>query len=242
MHTRIKIIRLIAASAAACALLGCASAKVTERRAHAAGDQLPRPSRIIVHNIAATPADIPPDSPLKGFYDKRATPQSAKEVDLGRKLGSWVAQELVKEILALGMPAERAGSGPPPGNNDVLIKGAFVSVDKGSRAARMLIGFGAGAAKLETYVAGYQITPQGPRLLGEGQVTAKGGKMPGMIVPVAGGAAMGTAATSAAISGGLNVVQEAGPESMTAAAKRTAKQIAKRLAEAFERYGWLSTQ
>ena len=106
----------------------------------------------------------------------------------------------------------------------------------------MLIGFGAGAAKLETYVAGYQITPAGKRLLGEGQVTAKGGKMPGMIVPVAGGAAMGSAATSAAISGGLNVAQEAGPESMTAAAKRTAKQIAKRLAEAFERYGWLSTQ
>ncbi len=66
--------------------------------------------------------------------------------------------------------------------------------------------------------------------------------MPGMIIPVAGGAAMGTAATSAAISGGLNVAQEAGPESMTAAAKCATKQIAKRLAEASERYGWLSTQ
>ena len=146
------------------------------------------------------------------------------------------------EVFLNGMPAERAGSGPPPGNGDVLIKGAFVSINKGSRTTRMLIGFGAGAAKLETYVASYQITPTGKRLLGEKQVTAKGGKMPGMLVPVAGGAAMGTAATSAAISGGLNVGQEAGPESLRAAAKRTAKRIAKTLSEAFARRGWISAK
>ncbi len=242
MSSRIKIISLLAVSAVACALFGCASAKVSERRAHAAGDQLPRPSRIIVHNIVATPDDIAPDSPLSGVYDRRAKPQGAKEIELGRKLGRQVAQELVKEILALGMPAERAGSGPPPGNGDVLIKGAFVSINKGSRTTRMLIGFGAGAAKLETYVASYQITPTGKRLLDEKQVTAKGGKMPGMLVPVAGGAAMGTAATSAAISGGLNVGQEAGPESLRAAAKRTAKRIAKTLSEAFARRGWISAK
>ncbi len=126
--SRIKILSLLAVSAVACALFGCASSKVTERRAYAAGDQLPRSSRIIVHNIAATPADIAPDSPLSGVYDRRAKPQGAKEIELGRKLGSQVAQELVKEILALGMPAERARSGPPPGNGDVLIKGAFVSI------------------------------------------------------------------------------------------------------------------
>ncbi len=240
MASRIKLVGLMAMSAAVCVLLGCASAKVSERRAYAAGDPLPRPSRIIVHNIAATPGDIPPDSPLSGVYDRRAKPQGAKEIELGHKLGSQVAQELVKEILALGMPAERAGSGPPPGNGDVLIKGAFVSINKGSRTARMLIGFGAGASKLETYVAGYQITPQGPRLLGEGQITAKGGKMPGMLVPIAGGAAAGSAATSAAISGGLNVGQEAGSESLRAAAKRTAKRIAKTMSEAFARYGWIS--
>ncbi len=87
MSSRIKIVGLMAMSVAVCALLGCASAKVTERRAHAGNDQLPRPSRVIVHNIAATPGDIPPDSPLNGFYDRRAKPQSAKEIELGRKLG-----------------------------------------------------------------------------------------------------------------------------------------------------------
>ena len=86
MHIRIKHIGRIATLATACALIGCASAKVTEHGAYAANDQLPRPNRIIVYDIVATPADIPPDSPLNGFYDQRATPQSAKEIELGRKL------------------------------------------------------------------------------------------------------------------------------------------------------------
>ncbi len=136
---------VLAMSVAVYALLGCASSKVSERRAYAAGDRLPRPSRIIVHNIAATPEDIPSDSPLSGVYDQRTKPQGAKEIELGRNLGRRVAEELVKEILALGLPAERAGSGPPPGNGDVLIKGALVSLNKGSRTARMLVGFGAAA-------------------------------------------------------------------------------------------------
>ena len=53
MSSRIKLVGLMAMSVAVCVLLGCASAKVSERRAYAAGDQLPRPRRIIVHNIAA---------------------------------------------------------------------------------------------------------------------------------------------------------------------------------------------
>jgi hypothetical protein len=37
----------------------------------------------------------------------------------------------------------------------------------------------------------------------------------------------------------MNVVQELGPESMTAAAKGTAKEIANVLQDAFRRRGWI---
>ncbi len=85
-----------------------------DRRSYVGDEAIARPSRIIVHSFAATPGDIPADAAISGQYDRRATPQSAQEVAVGRKLGDQVATRLVDEILKMGLPAERAGSGPPP--------------------------------------------------------------------------------------------------------------------------------
>jgi len=103
----------------------------------------------------------------------------------------------------------------------------------------MLIGFGAGASELKTLVEGYLVTKDGLKPLGSAEIKAAGGKMPGMLVPVVGGAIAGKAGRSAVISGSMNVVQELGPESMNAAAKRTAKEIANLLQDAFRRRGWI---
>ncbi len=103
----------------------------------------------------------------------------------------------------------------------------------------MLIGFGAGAGALETHVVGYQFTDQGLRRLGDAVIETAGGRMPGMIVPVAGGAVAGRAGTSAIMAGGMNVAQELGPESMNAAAKNTAKEIIRLLSRAFAEQGWI---
>ncbi len=220
-------------------LAGCASSDVTARRSSMGDEQFARPGRIIVHSFAATPGDIPADAAIAGQYDRRDTPQSAQEVAVGRRLGDQVATRLVDEILKMGLPAERAGSGPPPQLGDLIIKGEFVSIDEGSRLKRMLIGFGAGAAELKTFVEGYQITADGLRPLGSVEIKAAGGKMPGMLVPVVGGAVAGEAGRSAVISGSMNVVQELGPESIEGAAKRTAKEIGKVLSEAFKKRGWI---
>jgi NADPH-dependent 2,4-dienoyl-CoA reductase/sulfur reductase-like enzyme len=102
-----------------------------------------------------------------------------------------------------------------------------------------LIGFGAGAGELKTLVEGFVVTSTGLRPLGSAEVSAGGGKMPGMLVPVVGGAIAGEAARSAVISGGMNIAQEMGPESMRAAAKRTAEEIAKVLKDDFRKRGWI---
>jgi hypothetical protein len=212
---------------------------MTARRRYVGDEPLPKPGRIIVYNFAATPGDIPADAAISGHYQSYDTPQTTEQIQLGRQLGDMVARELVKEILDLGMPAERANTGLSPGIGDLLIKGEFMSIDEGSRTKRMLIGFGAGAAELKTHVEGYQITGQGPRRIGSGEIKTEGGKMPGMLVPVAGGAKAGSVATSAAVSGGMNIAKEKGPESLEGAAKRTAQEIAKTLSKAFVRHGWI---
>ena len=221
-------------------LAGCASTNVTARRGYTSGERLPRPGRIIVYRFAATPGEVPSDSPVAGSYERRSKPQSSKEVGLGHRLGDRVATELVNRILKMGMPAEHAGKGPSPREGDLLIRGEFVKIDEGSRLKRMVIGFGAGSGELKTHVETYQISGGKPRLILGKKTRATGGRMPGMLVPVGVGAIAGRAGMSAAVSGGLNVAQEIGPESLRSMAKQTAREIAKGLSQEFARLGWLS--
>jgi hypothetical protein len=239
----------------ACVTISCAKATVTARQTYAENEQLPKPDRIIVYDFAATPEEVPADDPLIGLYDKPTRPQTADEVILGRKLGAEIAGELVKEILNLGMPAERSSTGLTPGIGDLLIKGVFVSFDEGSRLKRILIGFGSGAGELKTLVEIYQITTEGPRPLVSEEIKATGGKMSGMFFAVpaavlAGPAGLSVAAVAApgpaaavgqatATSGSTNVASELGPESIGAAAKKTAKEISNALTQIFARHGWI---
>ncbi len=247
----------IALSILAVVSIGCAKAAVTARQTYAESEQAPKPARIIVYDFAATPEDIPEDDPMSGFYAKSEKPPTADKVSLGRNLSAKVALELVKEIRDLGMPAERSSGRPSPDPGDVVIKGAFVTIDPGDRLKRMLIGFGAGAGELKTFVEIYQMTADGLRPLVSEEIKATGGKMPGMLFAVAAAVATGPAGVSVGaaaasgpagaasqatvVSGGVNVAKEIGPESLRAATKGTAKEIAKALSQIFERHGWIGT-
>lgn len=251
----LRLSTAITVLAFACVTVSCAKATVTARQTYAENEELPKPDRIIVYDFAATPEEVPADDPLIGLYDKPTRPQTADEVILGRKLGAEIAGELVKEILNLGMPAERSSTGLTPGIGDLLIKGVFVSIDEGSRLKRILIGFGSGAGELKTLVEINQITTEGPRPLISEEIKATGGKMPGMFFSVpaavlAGPAGLSVAAVatpgpaaavgqSTATSGSTNVASELGPESIGAAAKKTAKEITNALTQIFARHGWI---
>ena len=221
-------------------VVGCAGADVSNQQRNVAADAIIlKPARAIVYDFASTPAGIPPDSAIAGLYRERTTPQTPDEIELGRRLGARVSARLVEELNKSGIVATAAATGPVPHPGDAVIRGEFVTIDKGSRVKRMLIGFGAGSAGLETLVEGYVVTMRGLVPLGSAQIETSGGKMPGMLVPLGAGAAVGNLARSAAISGAGNVLQEAGPEGLDGAAKRTAKAIAKVIVKAYKERGWL---
>ena len=222
-RTTILAACLLAISLAA----GCAQTNVSNRESTSTSEVILKPARVIVYDFASTPAAVPPDSAIAGLYRQRTTPQTPEEISLGRRLGARVSAHLV------------AATGPVPHPGDAVIRGEFVSIDKGNRTKRMLIGFGAGAARLETLVEGYVVTTTGLVPLGSAQIETAGGKMPGMLVPIGAGAAAGRAATSAAISGAGNVLQELGPEGLDGAATRTAKEIAKLIVKSYKERGWL---
>ncbi len=119
-----------------------------------------------------------------------------------------------------------------------MITGQFVTVDEGSRAGRVLIGFGKGSGELRTHVEGYLVEQGGHRLLGSREIKAEGGKTPGLIAPAIGAVAMSNP-VGLVVGGVLAITKETGPETIEAAAKRTAEEIAGELKKAFKKQGWL---
>jgi hypothetical protein len=217
---------------------GCASTKVTSRHQLVTG-RLPRPAHIWVSDFAATSTDVPADSALAGQYAAPPAPQTAEQLATGRRLGAEIAAQLVEQIRGMGMPAERAAIGTRPQVNDIVIRGYLLSVEEGSAAKRVAIGFGSGGSELRTAVEGYQMTAQGLRKLGSGTLDSGGSKTPG--------AAVGTAAFIATanpagliVSSGMKVYGEAsGSSKIEGRAKDTAKEIADVLKQRFQEQGWI---
>jgi hypothetical protein len=217
---------------------GCASTKMTNVQSYGYG-WLPRPNNIFVYDFAATAADIPSYSVLAGQPDLDTTPQTAEQIAEGRQLGQLIAEELVTRIRAMGMPAWHNWTGMQPQLNDLVIRGYLVSVNPGSAAKRVVIGFGSGASQMETAVEGFQMTPQGLRQLGSATVNSGGNKTPGAAL----GAATFIATSNPAgliISGGMKVYGEAsGSSKLQGRSKATAKEIAAALKQRFQQQGWI---
>jgi len=217
---------------------GCATTKVTQRESRIGDQKLPRPDRILVYDFGASPADVPANSALAGRYDPNQQP-TADQIAVGRELGAEVANELAAQIRAMGLPAERAPRGTTPQLDDIVLRGYFASIDEGSAAKRMAIGFGSGSSKLTTVVEGYQMTRQGLRRLGSGTIEAAGAKGPGVAAPaavaIATGNPLGIIVTSAVKVGG----EVTGRSTIEGRAKQTAEEIAEQLRPRFEQQGWI---
>jgi hypothetical protein len=217
---------------------GCASTKVTDRQTLVT-EKLPRPDHILVYDFVATPADIPADSSLYGKHDEHPTPQTAEQIEAGRKLGNAMAEQLVEQIRAMGMPAERASHQAKPKINDIVIRGYLISIDEGDYDKRFVVGFGSGASKLTTAVEGFQMTDKGLRKVGSGRVDAGGSKTPGVAVPLATSIASGNP-LGLIVSGGMKLHGEkSGKSKIEGRVKSTVKEITNVLKERFKQQGWI---
>jgi hypothetical protein len=217
---------------------GCQSTQVTSQDTYM-GPKVARPGRIIVHNFAASLADVPPGSLIASQYAQPTTPPTPKELEVGRQLGAEVAKALVAEIQAMGLPAVLVVGQPPPRVGDLVLMGYFEAVDSGSVAERVVLGFGTGAAHLRTAVEGYLMTETGLKRVGSGEVDSAGNKMPGVAVPIAVAVASGNP-IGLIVSSAAKIEGEAtGRTTIEGAAKRTAKIIGDRLRQGFQRQGWI---
>src|SRR5262249_11741599 len=110
---------------AAAMLASCASTNVTQQTPMTAPG-LARPNQIWVYDFVAAPSHIPANSALAGRVGAPSTPPTPEEIETGRKYGAVIAQRLVEDIQAMGMPAIVAGPGSAPQVGDAVIRGYIV--------------------------------------------------------------------------------------------------------------------
>jgi hypothetical protein len=220
-------------------VVGCASTKVTQQTPMA-DPGLARPNQIWVYDFVASPTDVPADSSIAGTVGASSSSPTQDQVQAGRQLGALIAQDLVADIQAMGLPAIRAGLGASPQVGDAVIRGYLVSVESGGVAKRFVIGFGYGTSEMDTVVEGYVMTPQGLRKLGSGTLSSTGNKTPGVIVPAAVTIATGNP-IGLIVVGGTKVLGEAtGRNALEGRARATADEIAEQLRIRFQDRGWIS--
>ena len=139
-----------------------------------------------MYSFVAAPADMPANSSISGQMSSPSTPPTAEQIETGRKYGAQIAQQLVADIQAMGLPAAQAGPGSVPQVGDGVIRGYIVSAQGGGRGQafrhRIRRGNyrdGYGGRGLRGDAAGLVQT----RL--RDARTSSGGKTPGIVVPAA---------------------------------------------------------
>ena len=221
------------------ALTGCAKTNVQVMEEY--GGMLARPDTILVYDFTTSLEDIELDQGIgsKIAAYAKGTPKSVEERRIGRAVAEAMSEELVKKINELGMPAQRAFSRPPTGNNVLIIDGRFLDIDQGNRTQRIVIGLGMGGSQVSAHVEVYQLTSAGRKIIEEFKTIAKSTKKPGMAETMGVGAVAGHLAISAAASTGIGIASQMNKDSVTAEATRTADEIAVKLKTFFKRQGWI---
>jgi hypothetical protein len=221
-----------------CALvlgLACASTEVVQT--HKTG-ALPKPGRVLVRNFAVTLADVELDRGIGPtiWRDAQGELASSDDLKLGRAASDALAKELVARLRDAGIPAVRATPATPIDADTAVIVGEFLTLDEGNQTMRTLVGFGAGASEVRTRAQAWV----GGQLVAEAETVARSGRKPGAAVTLGAGAAVGSAATAAAVAAGTTGVSELFLTSVQADARRTGGELADRVIRAYRERGWLA--
>ena len=215
---------------------GCAKTQISEHQI-LVDEKVPRPKHIFVFDFVSRPEDAQADSALAG--QKPAAPQTKEQIALGLEIGAEVATELVAQIEAMGLQAERGTPKSAPGVGDLVIRGTLLSVEEGSATKRVAIGMGFGDAVLHAAVEGYLMTANGLRKLGSGNVGTTESKN-GLVVPLVVAAATKNPLGLIVTTGKRAYDENTGSSSIQGRAKDVASAIAAEIRPRFEKQGWIA--
>ena len=225
---------LVLAGLALALVGGCAGAKVDPTMT--SNRPLPRPDFIIVNNFAVTPGEVKLDRGLMATAarDEKGRDPNEEEAKVGHYVAERLSVTLVEELRDKGITAVRAGPGVAPGNTTVILNGQFMTIDQGNQSERVWIGFGMGGSELRTRIQAIQAG----ELIAQADTSTKSSLKPGMLTSAGASAAAGTG-TALAVGAATTGFSEVFMSTVEADARRTAKEVAKKIHQGYVNRGWL---
>ncbi len=232
----------MAGSAILAALYGCATSTVQpEQESYMAN--LSPPPIVLVHKLGVNLNEV---TATQGLFGKAVnavenTTQDAKTQQLAAEVAEDFADELVKQINDLGLPAQRATRDTPVPPNALVVTGYFLDINAGNEARRLVIGLGAGQSKIDAQVHVLRFSGNRYTTLLAFKTHADSGEMPGAAVTMGAGAAaqggvtVGMTAANVAV-GGVKTYRT----QMGAMAGRSADKAAVFLSQYFAGEGWIA--
>ena len=207
------------------------------RAALTAETNLPRPSRILLHDFAVSEQEV---KEYQGIMRQQPTIKDASERErlLAKEVKDALAEEVVDGLKSLGFTVERVGRDAEVAGNDILINGQFLTVDEGNPLRRLVIGFGTGTSMVQTQVQVYQ--GQATRKLMEFTTESASGKTPGAAATLGvgaaaqGGVTAGMVVANAAVSGVKTYKSD-----VARMAASSGDQAVRYLSEFFAKQGWI---
>jgi uncharacterized protein (UPF0297 family) len=168
------------------------------------------------------------------------TSEDAKQADIADDISQSTCINVATELTAKGYNAVCQKRGIVPfGDNVLIVDGEFNNVSEGNRLRRMVLGLGAGSSTLDTNVYVVQRAQGTSGQVMQFSTHADSGKMPGVLVTGAPGAAVGGTAAIASL--GANAAMgavKAHKSSMGSLADNTADEIVTHLTQYFNQQGW----
>ncbi len=203
----------------------------------------PPPGIVLVYKFGVNLEEVTQNQALfqKVVDAAESTTRDQRTAEIAQQVAERMADELVRQINELRLPAQRATTDTHVPPDALVITGHFIDIDEGNRLRRLVIGFGAGKSKVDTQVQLLAESATGYRTLMEFEVHADSGRMPGAAVTMGAGAAAQGAATAGMVAANVAVGGAKALRSRAyALAGRSADRIAERLSAYFADQGWIS--
>ena len=201
-----------------------------------ADHDLPRPTRILVGNFAASEVDVVEYQGIFRQQPSNSNPTERRRA-IARNVSEALSLELVRGLKELGLSVGRGTPGTSDTDDTLIIEGEFTRIDEGSPLQRWAVGFGSGAAKVQTRARVYQ-GPQRRKLL-EFSTDADSGKLPGAAVTASAGAAAPPIVGAGLLTGNALANGFQNRADVSQLARSTADQTVRYLSEFFVRQGWI---
>jgi hypothetical protein len=202
---------------------GCAKVNTNDLRRYK-GLRLPSPQAIVVYDFEPTGTEIGLAPGQTGGESGLGISQ--EEMEIRREVGRVLADVVAKELENRGIVTTRQSGTVRVPEASMAIGGQVISVDEGSGAKRIFIGFGSGRSRLSTVGQLYGKTDGEMADLWGYQNTAASGAKPGVLTTLPIGIAVqGLTLFVLLLNGGLSTLGALSSTS-TANAKRMGKEMA----------------